>query len=340
MQVLIFKSSSLGDIVHALPAARAFKLAHPEAAVDWLAESDLAPLLAGHPDLRQVLTFDSRGPRRHPLSLKPVRRFLSDMITLRRIKYDVVVDLQRLIKSAVIMGMVRTRRRVGFSPKSCREPLASLAYSRKVSIDYQGDPVRRQYLAAVQAATDRPLAMPAGPHIWPQPLAVAGAAAKLGDVWETGFGVCLLGVSFPTKSLPFEHWLEIMDRLPGDLPVVLPWASPAEREKAQAAALFRRHSVVPPSMSLPQLTALLQRASWVVGGDTGPLHLAAALGTPTVSYYGPTRAKRNAPPGHAAIQSPTPCSGCVKRTCPKGRPDCLEAVTPDMVWAHLEPLVG
>jgi heptosyltransferase-1 len=340
MQVLIVKSSSLGDIVHALPAARALKRAHPEARIDWLVERDLAPLLAGHPDLSRILTFDSRGPRRQPLSLKPVRRFLNDMVAFRRVRYDAVVDLQRLIKSAVIMGLVRTRRRVGFSAASCREPLASLAYSRKVTINYQNDPVRYQYLAAVQAVSERPLYMPAEPYIEPQPLAEAGAAAKLGDVWEAGFGVALLGVSFPTKSLPFEHWLEILDRVPGDVPVVLPWASQAERDKALSAAAFRRGTVVPPAMSLPQLTALLNKARWVVGGDTGPLHLAAATGTPTVSYYGPTRARRNAPTGHGAVQSPVECSGCVKRRCPKGRPDCLEAVTPDMIWEKLEPLLS
>ncbi len=339
MQLLIVKSSSLGDIVHALPAARAFKAAHPEAEIDWLIERDLAPLLYGNPVIRRLVRFDSRGPRRRPRSMAPYRQFMRDMAYLRRVRYDVVVDLQRLIKSAVLLGFVRAKKRVGFTAAACREPLASLAYSRHVRVDYYQDPVREQYLAALQAVSDQRLLPPIAPHLAPIPEAVKNVARKLGSLWERPFGLALLGAGFETKSWPFEHWLDLLDRLPRDYPVLLTWSGLEERTKCLSLASFIRQAEVPPALSLPELVALCQRASWVVGGDTGPLHLAAALDTPTVSFYGPTHVRRDAPPGHVAIQSPVECTGCFKRTCPKEEMDCLKAVTPDMVWDGLEHLV-
>lgn len=339
MQLLIAKSSSLGDIVHALPAVRAYKAAYPEVHIDWLIERDLAPVLYGHPVVRRLVRFDSRGPRRKPRTFAPYRQLMRDMAYLRRVRYDVVIDLQRLIKSAVLMGMVRAKKRVGFTAAACREPLASIAYSQHVAVDYYNDPVRLQYLAPLQAISKVRLVPPIAPHLRPLSEAQRRAADKLGAVWDRPFGIALMGVGFETKAWPFEHWLDLLDRLPRDYPVVLTWASEAEREQCLSMASFIRQAVVPPAFSLPELVAVCDQAAWVVGGDTGPLHLAAALDTPTVSFYGPTHVRRDAPPGHIAIQSPVPCTGCFKRHCPKSEMDCLKAVTPDMVWEPLEKML-
>lgn len=340
MQLLIVKSSSLGDIIHALPAVLAFKAAHPEAQIDWLIERDLAPLLSGHKVIRRLLKFDSRGPRRNPRSMAPYRQFVRDMARLRQVRYDLVVDLQRLIKSAVLLGFVRAKKRVGFSSSACREPLAALAYSRHVSVDYYNDPVREQYLAVLQAVSDKRLVPPIAPHLTPMDWALRSAARKMGKVWDQPFGIALLGAGFETKAWPFEHWLELLDRMPRDQPVVLTWADEKERTKCISLASFIRQAVVSPALSLPELVAICKQAKWVVGGDTGPLHLAAGLDTPTVSFFGPTHKRRDAPPGHLAIQSPVECTGCFKRKCPKDEMDCLSAVTPDMVWEGLERLLS
>jgi len=339
VEILVVKSSSLGDIVHALPAVRAFQAAHPEAAIDWLVESAWAPILQGHPLIRRLISFDSHSVRDSLLSPALYRDFIKSIATLRRVRYDAVVDLQRLTKSAGLLYLLRARRRAGFSITSCRERLAVLPIKDKARIDYQGDPVREQYLAPFQLLTGRPLTLPEPPHLSVSPEAEASVREKLGHSLEEPFAVALLGAGFSTKVWPVEHWLSLLERLAAVRPVLLPWADRAEREAAERAAERIENVHLAPAMNLRELAAFLAQARLVVGGDTGPLHLAAALGVQTVSFYGPTRRRRNAPPGHPAIQSPVECTGCVKRKCPKENFECLEAITPDMVWQAMEPVL-
>ncbi len=340
MNVLIIKSSSLGDIVHSLPAATAFAAARPEARIDWLIEARWAGLLEGHPLIRRLIVFDSHAPRQNPFSPQVYAGFIDLVSRLRRVRYEAAVDLQRLTKSAAMMLLVRARRRYGFAWNSCREPASALVTSRRAKIDYQHDQIREQYLAPLSLAAGTELELPQPPYLWPQDEAVESLAGKF-PAWPRGrpYGVALLGGAFGTKLWPIESWREVLARLAESLPVILPWAGEAERRAAAEAADGVSGVVIPPPMDLKELAALLAGAKLVIGGDTGPLHLAAALGRPTVSFYGPTLAERNAPPGHAAVQSPVECTGCVKRVCPKGRPDCLTAIGPEVIWREVETLL-
>ncbi len=327
VHALIIKTSSLGDVVHALPAVLACRAARPDLALDWLVEASYAPILAGHPAIERVITLDTRAPRHRPFSGESWIGLWHSLARLRARRYDAAVDLQRLSKSFFLMRLARADRRYGFSRRACREPLATLGLDVRVDAAYQTDPVREQYLAVLAAVAGRHLTLPPPPHLAaPAAPAVDEFAGRVGG----GYVVALAGGGFATKFWPPEHWAELLRGLGPAARVVLPWSGAAERATAEGLAQAAPGAVVTPEWGLTELMALLARARLVLGGDTGPLHLAAALGAPTLSFYGPTLARRNAPPGHAFIQSPVDCAGCVKRSCPKGQPDCMTAIRPAM----------
>ena len=334
MRILIVKTGSLGDIVQSLPAVRALKAALVQAEIDWLAEARWAPLLQGQGLVNRVIQVDTRAARRRPFSARAAELLWRPLRECGRPPYHAVVDLQRLIKSALMTRLVRARTRYGFAWSSCREPLASLVLNRKARVDYVRDPIRVQYAAPLSLLAGTKLCLPGPPHLEARPEAEQSLARKMPGLFEEPFSVALLGGGFGTKLWPLAHWLELLGRMGVRERVVLPWFGPEEEARADRAA-SATGAVKAPELSLPELASLLARAGRVVGGDTGPLHLAAALGSPTLSLYGPTLASRNGPPGHPTLQSPLDCAGCVKRRCPKGRADCLEAIGVDRVWEAL-----
>ena len=335
VRVLIVKTSALGDIVHALPAVAAFRQALPQVGLDWLVEERWASLLQNQPLIDRVVSVNTRLARRSPFSAGARASFWSPLKEARRIGYSAAVDLQRLIKSAGLTLLARPGKAVGFSWSSCREGPASLILKQRVRVDYDRDPIRLQYLAPLSLLAGRELNLPRPPYLRVDPRARDSLAAKLKLPRE--YAVALVGGGFGTKLWPQGHWAEVLKGLTRRRPVILPWWGPEERKRAIEAAGRDRGPI--PELSLAELSALLEGAGLVVGGDTGPLHLAAALGKPTLSLYGPTLASRNAPPGQAAIQSPLDCAGCVKRRCPKGEADCMAAISPEEVLSAAERIL-
>lgn len=337
MRVLIIKSSSLGDIVHSLAPVRALKQSMDDSSIpltiDWLVEKPHASLLREIPLISRLIVFDTHAPRSNPCSIEPYADLFKSLKSLRRVRYDVTVDLQRLTKSAVIHRLCRTDRRIGFDAASCRESTAGWGLDLKASINYESDPIQEQYKAPLELAAGRRLTLPPPPHLIPSSAAVNGLSGKLDLTAKKPLVIALPGGGFTTKVWPLEHWVELLRGLIGRAIVVVPWHGPEERQSALQLADRVRDLIVPPALSLPELAALLYRADLAVGGDTGPIHLAEAVGTETVSFYGPTRASRNGPPHGVHIQSPVDCTGCVKRTCPKAVMDCLTAIKPDLVLA-------
>ncbi len=331
MRILIVKTGSLGDIVHALPAVRAYQNAFPQTEIDWLAEARWAPVLENQGFLRRVVRVDARAARKSPFSAQAREALWRPLREASRPPYDAAVDLQRLIKSALMTRVVRSRLRVGFDRSSCRESLASLVLNARARVDYARDPVREQYAAPLNILAGQKLDLAPPPLLRTDPEAGRSLAAKASWLAEEPFSVSLLGGGFGTKLWPLGHWLELLDRLTHQGRVVLPWFGSDEERRVDRAVAVTTALKAPP-LELTELAALLAKARLVIGGDTGPLHLAAALGAPTLSLYGPTLASRNGPPGHPTLQSPLGCAGCVKRRCPKGEPDCMAAIGVGAVW--------
>ncbi len=312
-RIAIVKLSSLGDVIHALPLAGALRAAFPDAYLTWIAEARESAILRAHPALDAVIAVDTRRWRRlmwSPRGAAGVGREISCLrARLRQERLDVAIDVQGLLKSGFLTSLTGAPQRIGFSVSRCGEPLNALFTNRRVSPPATARHVVDQYCSLLEPLGVR---NPAVSFVVP---ASAAAEARMDDLLEAlgikprdGLVALVPGARRASKRWPLLRFRFLADRLRAEVgaQVIVVWG-PGEQELARrlATGLWSRPVLAPPT-DLDHLTALLRRCSVVVGGDTGPLHLAAAVGTPAVGLYGPTPADRNRPYGRhgRGIQSP------------------------------------
>jgi lipopolysaccharide heptosyltransferase I len=317
MRLALVKLSALGDVIHALPLARALRRAYPDAEISWLVEAREAAVLREHPDIDHVIPVDTRGWRRRlgPARAGSLWAGLRELRTrLRARRFEVAVDAQGLIKSGVLTRLTGAPQRVGFAASRCKERLNALFTNRHVTPPPGAVHVVDQNLALLGA-----LGIPASaPEFLIPPRAEAQRRmdkflAEAG--WKPGDRLVALnpGAGQPGKQWAPERFAALGERLGAEaaVRVLLLWG-PAESHLARQIALGMRgggsaaaRPLLAPPTDLDELTALLRRTHLMVAGDTGPLHLAAALGTPALGLFGPTSATRNGPygPGCRALQS-------------------------------------
>lgn len=336
MRVLIVKISALGDVVHALPVLAYIKSAYPEAKIDWLVEEAFAPLLEGHCLLRRVHRLGLKRWRREGLRavLTGIKTMLSD---LRNERYDLVLDLQGNCKSGLFTLLSGAPRRYGFSRSGVREWPNLLSTNHKVHITAADHHVSDRSLAVAREA------FPTGNvHPLAGPMCVSPQARTLVEKQLTELGlngrslvVFQYGTTWSTKLWPLDCWQELAQRLCREdhLRPVLIWGNDAELHAAEEISRATDgQAIIWPRGTLQELAALLERVNLVVGGDTGPIHIAAALGTPTVSIFRVTDASRNGPRGplHIRLQSPLSCAPCLKKECVKDA-ECGHSITVEQV---------
>jgi heptosyltransferase I len=306
VNVAIVKLSSIGDVVHALPVAAALKRHHPGTRVTWLAEAREATLLTGQPDVDEVVIVDTRGWRRgtkraalHEITRVPHR--------LRAYAFDVVLDLQGLLKSAVLTALTRAPRRIGFAGGFRREWPSGLFTNEHVAPAATARHVVEQYLALLG-----PLGI-TNPAIEFRVPGDGGAEERI-DAFLANAGIkpgdrlVLMnpGAGRPEKQWPVEHYREAARRLADDAGarIVVLWG-PGEEQSAGLIAASATGAMPAPPTTLPEMTALARRARLTIAGDTGPLHIAAAVGCPCLGLFGPTSGVRNGPygPAHRVLES-------------------------------------
>jgi len=304
MNLALVKLSSLGDVVHALPVAAAVRAGLPRARITWIVERREAPLLRGNRAVDEVWPVDTRGWRRArtPIAAAAALGAIGELRRqLAAARFDVAMDLQGLMKSGLLTAATRAPLRIGFAATLCRERSSALFTNRRVAPPAAARHVVEQCLALLQ-----PLGVLAPSVEFPLPVD-GGAEARI-DEFFTRAGlaarsrlvVVIPGAGHPEKRWPAERFAAASARLTAEAgaSVLVAWG-PGERPLAEAivgAAGSGSTRLAPPT-DLPALVALLRRASAVVGADTGPLHVAAALGVPSVGLYGPTLIERNGPYG-------------------------------------------
>lgn len=304
VRALIIRLGAFGDIIHTLPLAA--DLVADGWTVDWLAEDRWSMLLDGNPAVSRVVGFPRRELRDSAWSWRQRLGLLWRLVgDLRRERYDAVIDAQGLAKSALLSASSGGRRRIGHDRSRARE-LAWLVPSTGVPcvaehvIDQQRD-LGRPLLE------DRPVS---GPWRFPLPAwsdDKAWAAAWLAENRLERPWVLNVGAGWPTKVWPVERQVELVRSLgAAGEPVLVVWGSPSEGEVAQRVVAEAGWGVAAPRTTIPQLAGLLASGRMVVSGDTGPLHLALAVGTPAVGLFGPVPATRNGPKGrgYRCLQAP------------------------------------
>jgi heptosyltransferase-1 len=324
-RILIVRMSALGDIVHALPVLAAIRRAWPDAKVDWIVDEAYASILTLAEGLNaRVIVRKKDGG---------VADYLNAVRHLRAQRYDAALDLQGLLKSAVWARVSGARRVIGFDRAHLRERMAAAFYTETV-VPPGAAHVIQKNLSILGA-----LNIPAGRV--ELPLQVAAAAETTAAIAAAGgprrYAVLNPGAAWPNKRWPAERFGELAAQLRArvGLPTMVTWG-PHERLLAQAVADASGGAATPaPPTAMADLAAIMRDAALVVSGDTGPLHIAAAMGTPLVGLYGPTWPERNGPwdPADQVISRAGSCVCHHKRQCLRGAPCINEIAVAEVVAA-------
>lgn len=313
-RIAIIKLSSLGDVVHALPVAHALRRALPSAHLTWVVEAREYAILRDHPDLDAVVPVDTRLWRRLIWRPAGVRQVLGKVGRLRerirRASFDVAIDLQGLLKSGLLTAYTGAPLRIGFSAGRCRERWNALFTNRHVTPPDSARHVVEQYLTLLA-----PLGIEPGPARFHVPVPAA-AERRIEDLLvkegvKPGDRLVAMnpGAGHPQKRWSVARFGALAERLATEAGarLLLLWG-PDEAHMAReiSLALPGHSALLAPPTDLGELAALLKRCRLMIANDTGPLHLAAALGTPSLGLYGPTLAARNGPYGARCrgLQSP------------------------------------
>ena len=288
---LIVKTSSLGDIVHMLPAISDASRKIPGISFDWVAESGFIEIPAWHPEVDQVIEIGLRKWRKQLLSKstwKAYRRFKKQ---LQASSYAKVIDSQGLIKSAVVARMSHGES-WGYDRHSARDPFASYLYENKVSVPYLEHAVTRNRLILAKTLAYSIEDLPLDYGIAENPV-FRQACDELAkhEVFQ-GKGipakniVALHGTSRKNKEWPVPHWHNFIQKMGGmGYQVLFPWGNDEERQRAEEFANRNENAVALPRCSLTTLAGLIQNASAVIGMDTGLLHVAAAFDKKGLALY-------------------------------------------------------
>jgi heptosyltransferase-1 len=345
MRILIIKTSSLGDVIHALPVLEYLRQAAPGAVIDWVVDETFSDLVSGNPLVERLLPVAFRRWKKAPFSARTRQEVLAFIRELRLQRYDLVFDLQGNSKSGMVCWLARSRRKIGFDREHLQEKLNTLFTTEQVSFSSADRNAVQRYLRVVSAPFSL---LPDGlqTHSDIATSAEDDCAAEKSLVSATSPLILLhTGTTWQTKLWFNDGWLELGQQLLQKYPsaiLLFSWGNDEEKERAErlVCQLGQRALLLPP-VSLKQFAAVLKRCDLVVGGDTGPVHLAAAVGTFTVSFYRCTDGLRNGPYGtrHAIIQSPLPCTICMRKQCDQDE-DCRRSITPTALFEAAERLLA
>jgi heptosyltransferase-1 len=271
-RILIVRMGAMGDIVHTLPSAATLRHAFPEAEIDWLVDERWSPLLDQNPHVTNVRKL-------HKRDITSVFRVVTE---LREHRYDCAIDFQGLMKSAAIAGLAGATQVIGFRMEALREKLAAACYTRTAAVPPDAHVVEQNLaLARTAGAADRVIE-------FPLPTGTEGFA---GD-----YLLISPSAGWAAKRWPPEKFAELIVRVESQIgwPTIVN-AGPGEEEIVRKIANVCGTSIRVIQPTLNGLIGAARHARAFIGGDTGPLHIAAAVGTPVVAIFGPTSPQRNGP---------------------------------------------
>ncbi len=323
-RILIVKPSALGDVVQATSVLPVIKARYPWVHISWLVFRQNAEALRDNPWIDDLIVVDRKG-----LSL---RRIGALVRTLRARKFDLVLDLQCLLRSGLITFATGSRRRVGYA--NGREG-SVLFYNETHEIPRDIHAVDGYLLMCRKLGCRAPgevrFVLPGGPPERSRVERLLGSSNGQGPL----VAVCPTA-GWPSKTWPAGRFAAVADSLVEEHGARIVWlGAPEEREQGERAAGSMTHDSLNlvGRLTLPEVAVLLRRSDLYVGNDSGLMHMAAAAGTRTVVVFGPTDPKRTGPytAGSRVVSAGLDCQPCFRKTCP--RPDCLSQVLPEHVWA-------
>jgi heptosyltransferase-1 len=323
--ILVVKLSSIGDVVQALPVAGALRRRFPQAHIAWAVGPAAADVVTGSPQLDEVLVIGGSGEGSDQVRiLPPLTAPLRLKRELRRMTYDAALDLQGLLKSALIAHLSGARERIGY--KTLREA-TRLFYNRPIVAD-------RRDVHAVESYLDFAEALGADRTPVEFDIAISDDDRTVVDELldsESEFAALIPGARWETKLWPSGRFAAVADALGDEFnmsAVVLGAAQDKTLASAIGEASRARVIDLTGKTTLKQAAEVLRRCRVAIGNDTGPLYLSAAVGTPTVAIFGPSDARRLGPygEGHAKVVAEVECAPCRNRRCRNHK--CMESIDP------------
>jgi len=291
--ILFIKTSSLGDVIHHLPAVTEARRALPEARLSWVLEEAFAPLVRLHPSVADVIPVAARRWRGAPLASTTWREARNFVAALRTRRYDAIVDTQGLFfKSALIAGLARGRRH-GYDAQSIREPASSWLYDVRHQVSRDLHAIARNRLLTALALGYTP----------DGPIDFGLDRRKLASAPTPGYGILFHSTARAEKEWPETSWVALGQQVEaGGTSLVLPWGTGAEHARSIRIAGALKDAQVPERQPLDRMAGLIAGAAFVIGVDTGLLHLAAALGVPLVAIFVGSEPGLTGPMGQGPIE--------------------------------------
>ena len=350
VNILIVKLSAIGDVVHTLPSLSALRQLYPQAHITWVVEEAAADLVEGHPYLDRVLV----SRRKHwqqdfkrenfSKNIKEIKLFVN---TLRDRPYDLVIDFHGLFKSAVLVWLSGGVRKLGFD--SMQEG-SGLFYTEKIPEDMGKHAVDRylDFLAYLGAKSGEESLLNSPEFLIPsndrsiQNVSALMSRSRL-DIDKPFVAINPVAL-WETKLWREDRFAMLADRITGELniPVVI---TGSDQEKPYVESIIRKAKTakvfdLAGQTTLKDLACLYRQAAVVVTTDSGPMHIAAAVGTPVVALFGPTDPRRTGPygTGHTVISKKLPCSPCFLKQCPTR--ECMERITVEEVLEVVKGKLG
>ena len=286
MKIAIVKLSALGDIVHAMIVLQFIKKNYPESEIDWFVEKRFFGILENNPHINQI----------HQVSLKSVDKSKSLFLLckeLRKIrnlgKYELVIDMQGLIKSALVAQMIPSEKTLGFDKNSSRESLAAIFYNQKYKINYDENIIERNLNLmsyALKFSFDKEDVLNKEVFLY------SSQQFTFDHIISSKKNILLIpGASYPAKSYSVEKFVELTKQL--DVNFLTIWGNKKERIIANEIKELSSNVEVLEELSLDGLISLISQVDLVIGPDTGPTHMAWALNIPSITLFGPTPGYRN-----------------------------------------------
>jgi lipopolysaccharide heptosyltransferase II len=331
LKILILKPSSLGDVIQALPVLRLVKCHLPASEIFWWIDSALAPLLEGDPDLAGIVRFERKrwaSPRHWPEMFRSIRR-------MRAQNFDWVIDLQCLARSGAFAWLANGKFLIGLDEvREGARGFYDLAVRRASFHTHAVD----WYLAVLP-----PLDVPVHKNFqWlPERPAIAAAVKSKWQTDGTRWIAIQPGARWPNKRWPVQNFAELVRLLAGSFSDAHFAILGNNDDKPLGEAISRAEPArclnLCGRISLPEMIEWLRLSELMITNDTGPMHVAAALGTPLVALFGPTEPRRTGPYGQLEniLRINLPCSPCMKSYCAYEKPnECLKAISPAMVFEN------
>ena len=281
MKICIVKLSAMGDIIHAMVALQFIKEELPSSKVDWVVESAFKGVLENNPHIDNILEVD----------LKSIKKKKSEIFTQYKIlreysknNYDIVIDAQGLLKSAIVSRIIGAKVIAGFDKASIREGIASIFYNKKVSIAYDANTIDRNATVICE---------PLGIKVTSEKiinkekfLFSASYEENLPEI----FNIFVIGSTWESRNYPKEKFVEIAKTL--KTPTYIVWGSEEEHQKALWMQEQSEFLHILPRGSLDELKYVISKCSLLIGNDTGPTHMAWGLNVPSITIFGPTPVNR------------------------------------------------